>query len=241
MKSSPFRSIRQKLFNEGKLLRYLGYAIGEIALIIIGIMLALQLNNWNEDRKTQAEFEQYIVKLKGDVAKAVQNAKRMAMDLEENATKSNWVLECLKKAEFEPGELGQFEQALVEVGQYAEPQIKVGLLGKLLDGETEIISRNSHLADEALKLESSTEFNLGILRNLREELARENTTVHQYRGMTTPILPKLRIQYNIDELRSSSEFQYATQNIISMLGTSSLFSNNIAEDLEAFLAVLEEY
>ena len=33
---SPFRSIRQTLLNEGKLVRYLGYAIGEIALIIIG-------------------------------------------------------------------------------------------------------------------------------------------------------------------------------------------------------------
>jgi hypothetical protein len=66
MKSS-FRSIRQKLFSEGKLLRYLGYAVGEIALIIIGIMLALQLNNWNEGRKTQ-KFEQKLLKsLKAEV------------------------------------------------------------------------------------------------------------------------------------------------------------------------------
>ena len=42
---SPFRAIRQKLFTEGKLVRYLGYAVGEIALIIIGIMIALELNN----------------------------------------------------------------------------------------------------------------------------------------------------------------------------------------------------
>ena len=53
---SPFRAIRQKLFTEGKLLRYLGYATGEVVLIIIGILFALKINDWNEDRKAQAEF-----------------------------------------------------------------------------------------------------------------------------------------------------------------------------------------
>ena len=71
MAQSLFRSIRMKLLGEGKLLRYLTYAIGEILLIIIGIMLALQLNNWNEDRKAQADFEQYLVQLKVDVKKAI--------------------------------------------------------------------------------------------------------------------------------------------------------------------------
>jgi hypothetical protein len=58
---SPFRSIRQKLFNEGKLVRYLGYAIGEIFLIIIGIMFALQLNNWNEDQIILLSIDGYSV------------------------------------------------------------------------------------------------------------------------------------------------------------------------------------
>ena len=42
-----FRKIRQKLINEGNLKRYLLYAIGEILLVMIGILLALQVNNWN--------------------------------------------------------------------------------------------------------------------------------------------------------------------------------------------------
>jgi hypothetical protein len=75
---SPFRSIRQKLFNEGKLVRYIGYAVGEIALIMIGIMLALELNNWNEDQKAQVEFDEYVVQLKEDVRGVIDslNGKR---------------------------------------------------------------------------------------------------------------------------------------------------------------------
>lgn len=46
-----FRKIRQKLLSENKFIKYLLYAIGEIALVMIGILLALQVNNWNEYRK----------------------------------------------------------------------------------------------------------------------------------------------------------------------------------------------
>lgn len=46
-----FRQIRQNLLSEGKTGRYFKYAIGEIVLVVIGILIALQVNNWNEERK----------------------------------------------------------------------------------------------------------------------------------------------------------------------------------------------
>ena len=50
-----FRNIRQKLIKEGKTANYLKYAIGEIVLVVIGILIALQINNWNENRKVRAK------------------------------------------------------------------------------------------------------------------------------------------------------------------------------------------
>ncbi len=45
-----FRHIRKRLLSESKFSKYLFYAIGEIVLVMIGILLALQVNNWNEER-----------------------------------------------------------------------------------------------------------------------------------------------------------------------------------------------
>ncbi|MBW2938506.1 hypothetical protein KXJ69_10330 [Aureisphaera sp. CAU 1614] len=50
-----FRRIRQKLLSENKFSKYLLYAIGEIVLVVIGILIALQINNWNEERKLKTE------------------------------------------------------------------------------------------------------------------------------------------------------------------------------------------
>ncbi len=46
-----FRKIRYNLMEKGKPSRYFKYAIGEIVLVVIGILIALQINNWNEYRK----------------------------------------------------------------------------------------------------------------------------------------------------------------------------------------------
>ena len=51
-----FRRIRKTLLVEGSAYKYLLYAVGEILLVMVGILLALQVNNWNEERK-EAQFE----------------------------------------------------------------------------------------------------------------------------------------------------------------------------------------
>ena len=51
-----FRKIRQNLLSEGKTKKYLKYAIGEIILVVIGILIALQINNWNEQRKRDKDI-----------------------------------------------------------------------------------------------------------------------------------------------------------------------------------------
>lgn len=51
-----FRQIRQRLLTDNKFSKYLLYAVGEILLVVIGILIALQVDNWNEGRKQKEQF-----------------------------------------------------------------------------------------------------------------------------------------------------------------------------------------
>src|SRR5690606_32660686 len=64
-----FRKIRQSTLSEGKVGKYLRYAVGEIALVVIGILIALQINNWNENRKHNQSEKIAIQSLKNDLKK----------------------------------------------------------------------------------------------------------------------------------------------------------------------------
>ncbi len=62
-----FQRVRRKFINEGNLRRYLIYAVGEIILVMIGILLALQVNNWNEGRKDKKKEILYLSEIKSDL------------------------------------------------------------------------------------------------------------------------------------------------------------------------------
>jgi hypothetical protein len=62
-----FRNIRQKLAAENKVMAYLRYAIGEILLVVLGILIALQVNNWNELRKQNIAETEFMVGVKKDL------------------------------------------------------------------------------------------------------------------------------------------------------------------------------
>ena len=62
-----FRRIRQRLLSENKFSRYLLYAIGEIILVVIGILIALQINNWNENRKERLHEKEALGKFLQDL------------------------------------------------------------------------------------------------------------------------------------------------------------------------------
>ena len=67
-----FRQLRHRLLAENRVSRYLLYAVGEILLVVIGILIALQIDNWNESRKEQAIYYSYLKRLESDFESIVQ-------------------------------------------------------------------------------------------------------------------------------------------------------------------------
>lgn len=62
-----FRKIRQNLLMENKTGKYFKYAIGEILLVVIGILIALSINNWNQDRNNRVLEKYYLQRIIEDL------------------------------------------------------------------------------------------------------------------------------------------------------------------------------
>lgn len=92
-----FRHIRQKLLAENKFSKYLLYAIGEIVLVVIGILIALQINNWNEYKNERKQEQKVLTEL---LTSLEQNYNKMTSD---SVNRSNWnrsshiVIKCLEQ------------------------------------------------------------------------------------------------------------------------------------------------
>ena len=78
------RKIRKSLIDSGSTQRYILYAIGEIALVVIGILIALQINNWNESIKDKEQERKLLTEL---MVSLESNCKTMNADIKK---RGNW-------------------------------------------------------------------------------------------------------------------------------------------------------
>ena len=91
-----FRHIRQNLLMENKTSKYFKYAIGEIVLVVIGILIALQINNWNEERKDRNREQVILKNLQADFKTNINNVKEAYTNFLEAYAASANLLEIIK-------------------------------------------------------------------------------------------------------------------------------------------------
>ena len=241
MAQSLFRSIRMKLLDEGKTVKYLKYAIGEILLIIVGILIAVQISNWNEDRKAQVEFDEYVVQLRGDVRKAIDRAQSIAETTKENSIRDYKIIEFLDANKDSDPDLNSFRRALRGLSRVSQLNIHVGYLGRLLSGDFEIIGRNQPMAKHALELQSSTSSSLATIDRIIEGRKTHQDIADRYFILPNSLIPEINMSYDLHRMKGSEEFINAVHKLSNSKFTYSYFADKVVEDLESFLAVLEEY
>ena len=111
-----FRKIRQNLLMENKTGKYFKYAIGEIILVVIGILIALQINNWNEHKKEQAFekeiLEQIRVNLIKDklTLKAIQTNFKNALSSTDKILNATWTQQEKDSVKYWLGNIIQFDR-----------------------------------------------------------------------------------------------------------------------------------
>jgi len=77
-----FRKIREEILSERKTHRYLNYAVGELILVVFGILIALQINNWNEERLEQRQIADYAHALIKDLERDLAMAAIIKLEID---------------------------------------------------------------------------------------------------------------------------------------------------------------
>lgn len=92
-----YRRIRQQLLTENKFQKYLMYAIGEIILVVVGILLALQFNNWSTEKANETKEEWYLINMVEDIEYQREELKYMKEHYENCVKASESILRSYKK------------------------------------------------------------------------------------------------------------------------------------------------
>ncbi|MFD2915817.1 DUF6090 family protein [Psychroserpens luteus] len=72
-----FRKVRHKMLTENKFSKYLIYSIGEIILVVIGILIALSINNWNEEKQQKKVLNNIYATIKADLQQDIKNIDKI--------------------------------------------------------------------------------------------------------------------------------------------------------------------
>jgi len=92
-----FRKIRQQLLTDNKFSKYLIYAIGEIILVVIGILIALQINNWNEYQKERKSEELLLSEIRDNLKYDLNDFDSNIATLQNKSISSRMMLKALEK------------------------------------------------------------------------------------------------------------------------------------------------
>jgi hypothetical protein len=210
-----FRRIRQELAAQNKVAKYLRYAVGEILLVVVGILLALQVNNWNKDRLEHKETKTLLSNLNIDVEANINKLNEQQDGLRYRKEWADFVLKSLD------------EQKVADSAMFIASIIRVGWImdySQTFPTYNEIVSSGklSYIKSESLK----------------KALAKYQTQVEDYRQIVSSYNPGLKEteRLAIGHLNGMPEASNSIDPASSYPGVS-FNLNRISEDTEFYKSV----
>lgn len=171
-----FRAIRRSAIGEGRLPTYLLYAVGEILLVVVGILIALQVNNWNDERKMRGS-EQVVL---GSLLEEFEsNRESLRTAVAQNQSNIASALEIGQYTGPDLPEIEEAELSALMVGAFKENPRYTPSLGGLY----EVINSGklSILSDPDLRTSlASFESELDLVRTQEEYVIQYQELAHRF-------------------------------------------------------------
>jgi len=200
-----FRKIRQDLLSEGKTSKYLKYAAGEIILVVIGILIALQINNWNQNNSNKKLERQYYSSMKSQLSEDLYKLNGEIYYNQDLLNKFTYAKELLIQKD--KSKLDTLAKITLSMVYYADFRRKSNVYQTLVNSG-EIKHLNNHNILEHLQ---SLEENYSYINRIEES----NLTVIIFQ-----VVPEIKEVVRIDPLKVENVeilFSYQFQNDIDLL------------------------
>jgi hypothetical protein len=175
-----FRKIRQKMLTENKLSKYLLYAIGEIVLVVIGILIALQVNEWNNDRNKKKAEKIVIEQLKNDLLKSQIELNEIEVYYYERTKACAIVLRTFWKSETPNDSIGNYLDLPNSIKIYSPI---LGTAKSLINSGNIELLRSSELKNDIVSYVEKVEDKLIHIKR------HEETYFRKGRGINLEIMP----------------------------------------------------
>jgi hypothetical protein len=229
------RNIRQKLAAENNVAKYLRYAIGEIILVVIGILIALQINNWNEARKERNNEIKYLKNLKLDLVTDLANLDSMMID------RTNKVSSGLALLKLEPSiameELTVFDSLLWNVYGWTSFTPRTITLNELISSGNFNIIKNDSIKFYLMSIKEINE----VIVIRREHMRHEYDNYLYDRSMSMiEILPFLDLEKSLKNGRRT-DLKISDEKQSQIASQAAIYLNDIVIRNGLKLAVLNNF
>ncbi|MEO1033286.1 MAG: DUF6090 family protein [Bacteroidota bacterium] len=208
-----FRHIRKSLLEQNKIGKYFKYAIGEILLVVIGILIALQINTWNENKKNAKQEQEILIQLQEEYESNL-------MQIESKISLRNDVIKsCIRLLNYihdQPNNLStdsvDYHLSRIVLRPTFDPQL--GVSNELINSGKLYLLRNTTLRNKISSyrsfLEELREEELNIFRITEEQFFPFLVEHYQIGGLSTQFLSdeELRSRFIIgNQLGNFSELK----------------------------------
>ena len=156
-----FRRIRKKMADDNKPLKYTRYAIGEIVLVVIGILIALQINNWNKELQNKTLEIKTLENLKIDLDLQLEIIQKQLSMERYGLEKADSCL-LMINSKIDVFSLTKMLDNLSVRHTFIANKVTFENLG--LDGNTTIIS-NSDLQNEIVRYYQQLDYTMSVINN----------------------------------------------------------------------------
>ena len=159
------RKFRQKLLGEKNLSQYLLYGIGEVVLVVIGILIALQFNNWNNEKKDREKEAYYLKSIQTSISLSQSELDRVISDAASISASADTLFQMLAHQKYELLHGQLLDSLMFNAGDYSRISLNDGGIREILNtGALDIIR------DEQIRISlASWDEHIHKIRKFEEE------------------------------------------------------------------------